>query len=117
MQNGTMFGLLKKYRDKSYYDSHSMIYTYTGEEVTAWKIFSAYVTTTENYYIETYFDSDEDYLSFLNKLKADSSYDTGVSVTAQDDILTLSTCHKYGDKAENGRFVVHAVRVGSSPLA
>ena len=115
MQNGTMFGGLKKYTDRDYFFSHQMIYTYTAEEVTAWKVFSAYETTTANYYIETYFRSDAEYLSFLNKVKADSMYDAGISLTAQDDILTLSTCHRY-NVGNEGRFVVHAVKVGSSPL-
>lgn len=115
MQNGTMFGGLKKYADRDFFFSHQMIYTYTAEEVTAWKVFSAYETTIHNYYIETYFQSDAEYLSFLNKLKADSLFDAGISLTAKDDILTLSTCHGY-NLGNDGRFVVHAVKIGSSPL-
>ena len=115
MQNGTMFGLLKNYVSKSYYNEHSVIYTYTPEAVTAWKIFSAYETDTDNYYIETYFGTPERYRSFLDKLKGDSAYDTGVAVTYEDDILTLSTCHFY--TKSNGRFVVHAVKIGTTPTA
>ena len=115
MQNGTMFGLLKSYVNKSYYDEHSVIYTYTPEAVTAWKIFSAYETDTSNYYIETVFGTPEKYQKFLDKLKGDSAYDTGVAVTSEDDILTLSTCHFY--TRSNGRFVVHAVKIGTTPVA
>ncbi|MBP1586880.1 MAG: class B sortase [Clostridia bacterium] len=114
MQNGTMFGLLKNYVNKSYYDQHSVIYTYTPEAVTAWKIFSAYETDTNNYYIETNFKTPARYQNFLDKLKSDSAYDTGVEVTYEDDILTLSTCHFY--TKSNGRFVVHAVKIGTTPM-
>lgn len=113
-QNGTMFGTLRKYLDKSYYDAHSEFFTYSKDSVIKWKIFSAYETTTDNYYIQTYFSTDEKYEEFLNKLKASSKYDTGVEVTAGDDILTLSTCHLYTNA--KGRFVVHAVKVGETPL-
>ena len=114
VQNGTMFGLLKLYLNKSYYDEHSVIYTYNKDSVTVWKIFSAYETDTENYYIDTYFPTEDEYDSFLQKLKSDSAYDTGVEVDSGDDILTLSTCFLYS-KA-NGRFVVHAVKTGVTPL-
>jgi len=114
MQNGTMFGTLKDYQSKSYYDNHSTIYLYTPTEVIVYKIFAAYETTTDNYYIETYFSSTSAYKSFLDGCKANSAYDTGVEIAEDSDILTLSTCHYYN--SNNGRFVVQAVKVGSSPL-
>ena len=104
----------KNYASKSYYDEHSLIYTYTAEAVTVWKIFSAYETTTNNYYIQTEFGGNAAYQDFLTKLKDDAAYDTGVEVTYKDDILTLSTCHYYTNA--NGRFVVHAVKIGTTPM-
>ena len=114
-QNGTMFGPLKAYLDKSFWEEHPVFYTYTKDSVTMWKVFSCYETDTENYYIETYFPSITKYQNFLNKLKSDSAYDTGVEVTAEDDILTLSTCYLYNKI--NGRFVVHAVKAAVTPLS
>ncbi|MBO4261602.1 MAG: class B sortase [Clostridia bacterium] len=113
-QNGTMFGPLKKYTDKSFYDAHSVFYTYTKDSVIKWKIFSAYETDTDDYYIRTYFASDSQFEEFLKQIKNKSVYDTGVEVTAQDRILSLSTCYLYNKI--NGRFVVHAVKIGESPL-
>ena len=113
-QNGTMFGPLKKYMDKSFFDSHPVSYTYTKDSVTLWKIFSAYETDTENYYIRTDFISKDSYGKFLRRLKAASVYDTGVEITEDDDILTLSTCYLYNKV--NGRFVIHAVKAGETPL-
>lgn len=114
MQNGTMFGKLRNFAKKDYYNQHKRIYFYTENEVTVWQIFSAYDTTTANYYIQTEFPDDDEYLKFLNRCKSDSNYETGVKLTAESDILTLSTCYLYETK--DGRFVVHAVKVGSVPL-
>lgn len=114
MQNGTMFGTLKQYTDAAFFKSNNMIYTYSATEVIAWQIFSAYETDTENYYIDTTFESDEQYVEFLQKLKNDSLHTSDVILTAESDILTLSTCHTYDDP--KGRFVVHAVKVASTPL-
>ena len=115
MQNGAMFGTLKKYSTKSYYDKHRMIYTYTDTEVTAWKIFSVYETTTDNYYIQTGFVNDDNYLEFIKGLQKNSMYAADTELTSDDVILTLSTCHKYD--YENGRLVVHAEKVFTSAIA
>ena len=89
-------------------------YTYTADSVTVWKIFSAYETDTNNYYIQTAFGGNAAYQDFLTKLKNDAAYDTGVEVNYTNDILTLSTCHYYTSAI--GRFVVHAVKIGTTPM-
>ncbi len=114
MANGTMFGMLNRFRKEEYFDTHQMIYTYSASEVTVWRIFSAYDTTTDNYYIQTYFASDEEYLQFLRTAQSNSLYSTDIVLTSQDDILTLSTCFK--NFVDNGRFVVHAVKLGTCPI-
>jgi len=114
MQNGTMFGTLKKYEKKDYWESHQYIYTYTANEVTRWKVFSAYETDTTDYYIDTYFTSQIEYYTYIDDMRAKSIYDTGVTLSGSSDVLTLSTCHIY--TKINGRFVVHAVKDGTTPL-
>lgn len=114
MKNGNMFGQLKKYQDEETFFKHQYIYTYTTEGVTVWKIFSAYETTTEDYYIRTYFSSPEDFLEFARGLQKKSVVKTDIVLSSRDDILTLSTCHRYNYK--DGRFVIHAVKVGTAPI-
>ena len=68
-------------------------------------------TTGDNYndfYIDTNFANDNEFTTFVNYFKSKSMYDTGVSVSKDDDILTLSTC-EYSQN--NGRFVVMAKRI------
>ncbi|MBE7067462.1 MAG: class B sortase [Ruminococcaceae bacterium] len=115
MHNKSMFGHLKLYLEKEFFDSHQYFYTYTPEEVTVWKVFSVRTTTTDEYYIKTAFSTKESYYDFLVDFREKSIYDTDVIVTAEDDVLTLTTCHKY--EHANGRLVVHAVKVGTGILA
>ncbi len=115
MQNGTMFGGLKKYEKEKYFKEHSMIYTYTPDSVTAWKIFSVYETTTDNYYIQTSFINQENYYEFITGLQKNSIHKNDVILDSSSTVLTLSTCHKYD--YDNGRFVVHAVKMFTAPIS
>ena len=54
------------------------------------------------------FGSDESFLAYIDKVKSQSVYDTGVEVLAQDSILTLSTCT---NRQADTRFVVQAKRI------
>ena len=56
------------------------------------------------YYINTIFDSTDEYNTFVNKLKSRSNYDYGETVYENDSILTLSSCTDKGAK----RVVLHA---------
>lgn len=114
MKSGMMFGKLKEFQKDDYFFKHQYIYTYSTQGVTVWKIFSAYETTTEDYYIQTYFNSANDYLQFIKNLQKKSDVVTDIVLSPKDDILTLSTCHRY--TFEDGRFVVHAVKVGTAPI-
>jgi len=57
----------------------------------------------------TSFASDDDFLSFVHRARSQSLYETGVEVTAEDQILTLITCDR-GYMPKYGRLVVMAVR-------
>lgn len=115
MHDQSMFYDLKKFLDKDFFDSHPYVYTYSLDEVTVWQIFSVRTTTTDEYYIKTAFSSDEQYYNFIEDFKLKSLYASDVILTAESDILTLTTCHKYD--VSNGRLVVHAVKVGTGILA
>ena len=63
------------------------------------------VDTSESY--QTTFETDEEYQEFLNMTQSTSLYNTGVEVTTEDTIVTLSTCTSASD---NHRFVVRGVK-------
>ena len=53
--------------------------------------------------------SEYEFNSYMAEMKSWSFYDTGVTATFGDELLTLSTCDK--SVTENGRFVVVAKRI------
>ena len=107
MRDGSMFKDITKYKDKDFFDQNTTIWFYTLSELTQWEVFSAYVTDTEFNYLRKDFESEEDYLNFINTLKNKSMHNSEVELSKDDKIITLSTCSYEFDDA---RFVVHARR-------
>ena len=106
MKNGSMFHDLNEYSSHAFFDEHTYIEVYSQDAYLKWKVFSTYSTEPDFNYLQTTFDSPEEYSIFLNSLLSHSEFNNEkVQVTAEDKILTLSTC---SDDLENGRRVVHA---------
>lgn len=107
MKNGTMFGTLKKVLNSSWRKNpDNMIITLENEKGTFnFKIFSAYQVDYTTDYLMINFDSNSDKEDFIKLIRGRSSFKTNDSVTADDKILTLSTCAG----GNNRRLVVHAV--------
>ncbi len=101
----SMFGSLSKVLKASWYnnkDNHIIRISLEGEN-SLWQIFSVYKIKTENYYITTYFSTDDEYMKFLDTISKRSLYNFNTPLNKDDRILTLSTCY-----SETERTVVHA---------
>ena len=85
------------YYDKDYYDNHKYVDLTTSTTKKRYEIFSVYVEPTDYSYMNINFNSEEEYLNHLKKLKSKSMYDTGVEVTKDDEILILQTCSTHKD--------------------
>lgn len=103
--NRTMFGSLRNVVKKDWYNNtqNYIVKLSTEYENTLWQVFSTYQIKTTNDYLDIDFNSDEEYLSFLNMLKRRSIHDYMTNVDVNDKIITLSTCHNDTDK-----IVLHA---------
>ena len=111
--DGTMFGSLYDVFKSNYFsvENADIIYFYdTNNNLLKYQIFSYYTIDVEEYYITTYFASDEYYQSFIDTIKARSFGYRNVNVTSSDKILTLSTCagNTFGGFK---RRVIHAKRI------
>lgn len=91
------FKILEEFYDKDYYDNHKYVDLTTSTTKKKYEIFSVYVEPTDYSYMNINFNSDEEYLNHLKKLKSKSMYDTGVEVTKDDEILILQTCSTHKD--------------------
>lgn len=115
MKSGKMFGTLNKYSQQTYYEEHPVIQfdtIYEKGEYQVMYVFRSKVYSEEDvnfkYYQFINAVSEKEFYSYLNEMAALSLYDTGVTATYGDRLLTLSTC----DYRENkGRFVVVAKKI------
>lgn len=115
MKNGSMFGRLKKFIDKEYFDEHPYIELHTEHGVRFYLIFSVRKVLREDKttYVVDGFDKEEYIKNAVNENKY-SYKDLTREVDYQDiehhvtpQFITLSTCT--GDS--NYRLVVNAIRV------
>ena len=109
-----MFGSLLSYKDKSYFESHRYIQFDTiYQQHGWWKVFAVIehdIRSDEFQYLRTQFDGDDDFLEWIDAATARSLFGSGFQLSANDRVLTLSTCDrsKYG---KNGRLLVLVVRM------
>lgn len=112
MKNGSMFGQLRKFKTKDYYEQNPYFYIYTpdGKEV-KYQIFAVCIVEDTSRSYTRYYNSDEEYLDYLNYVKSIARYDTGVEVTAESKIVSLSTCTNVSDTQ---RLLVHGVKISEA---
>ena len=103
--DNTMFGSLRKViKEEWYTNPDNYILQYSNDYYSSkWQVFSIYRVKETDDYIKTNFSSNEEYNSFINLIKSRSIYDFNVSVTTNDNIITLSSCYNDTD-----RMVLHA---------
>jgi len=107
MKDDTMFNSLTNYLDEEFFKEHQTINYDTMYGSYDAEVFAAYYTTTDFDYIQTDFDSNEEYAGFLNEVEDKSEIQADFDVNADDQIVTLSTCD-YTLDPDEGRLVVHA---------
>lgn len=108
-----MFSTLVRYKNKKYYNEHPDIYFETLYQKGTYRVFSVFnvnVPGEDFNYTQSAFGSEKSFINFINTAKSKSIYDTGIEVSASDEILTLSTCDRSYDN-ETGRMVVMAVKI------
>lgn len=108
MKNGTMFSSLKKILNSDWQENEENKYItfITENEDAIYEVFSIYKIENEDYYTTTKFSNDKSYQNFINEIKSRSIKKYNVEITANSQVLTISTC---GDDSKE-RIVLHAVK-------
>jgi len=112
-ENPQMFYDLRLYWDSDFMDEHRDIYIYTPTNIYKYKVFAA-VVSDNRHHMEYYdkFQGRENKQAFLeylwNTRDMRNQYRDDVSVTADDRILTLSTCIRW---EKTNRLLIGAVLV------
>lgn len=109
MKNRTMFGALREYKKKAFWEESPYFYIYTpdGKEC-KYQVFAVAVveSTAENY--KKSFESEQEYNEFLEHIQKKALYKTDVQVATQSNVVTLSTCTSV---TATQRLVVHGVKI------
>lgn len=114
MKDYSMFGSLLLFEEKSVFQKNNVIQIYLPEETIEYRIFAAYVSSSEHLLDEFDQESKLKKKAYLAEIayncKEEDTFDQEVfrEITTDDKILTLSTCY-HGDKSR--RFLVQAVRI------
>ncbi len=96
MLNGTMFGQLKKFRNREFFDTNRKIFVYTPGHIFEYEIISAFVyddrhiMNSFNFNIEN--ECQEFFNECLNPKFLTKQVVEGATLTTDDNIITLSTC-------------------------
>lgn len=112
MRVGTMFADLHKFEEQSFFEEEKYFFIYTPDGVNVYEIFAAYEFS--NLHILYNFDCTtstgfESYMNMVFENYTDAGYfREGIEITAEDKIVTLSTCVRGND---NLRYLVQGVLV------
>lgn len=112
MNDDSMFGGLNLYRDLEYMLEHEIITIYTEDAIRTYQVFVA-TTFSDAYLVYAYnFDSTLDCEAFLDDVISYKAWDSvvrdDIEVTADDRIITLSTCI---GNMPNNRLLIGAVLI------
>ncbi len=116
MIDGSMFTNLLNYRNQAFYNEHSIVRFTTESSDEEFEIFSVFPSRTYykneqgvfRYYYFINANTADDYTNFVSNAKKASLYDTGISASYGEKLMTLSTCAYH---TENGKFVVVAKKI------
>lgn len=119
MDDNTMFGSLPEYKDILYYKNHKYIEFNTIYERARYEVISVSKTvaledselaTTTEYYVYQHveLDTPDEFNKYLDYIKQNEYFDTGVTAKYGDRLLTLSTCDYW---TEGARLLIVAKKI------
>ncbi len=105
--SGAMFHAVEDFFREDVFNN-SKIYIYTFDGIFVFKPFSIHETSYDSGFIDTYFESDEKFVAFLNELRDKSDVKSDAELNADSRILTMSTCT---NGVSTRRYALHSVLV------
>lgn len=96
---GKMFAQVMKFAQDEEFFNTAQIYIYTPTGLYVFEPFCLAILDASSYYFRTKFSTPEAFVTFANDMQEKSMYAKRTTFTADDRILTLSTCTKTGIKS------------------
>lgn len=115
MRDGTSFGLLRKYRDRSYAEAHPYVYFNTSISTGVYQVM--YVCRSKIFakkdHVFKYYQyggvlTEEQFNTYVSEMRKLALFTCGTDAEWGDELLSLSTCDHY---VEDGRLIIVCKRV------
>lgn len=106
MNNGSMFGELRRYAEQEYYDTHTVIWLVTPDQTYSIEIFTAFVTDVDSEVWKLTFSTEEEFSKWKSEMAKKSYFKSKVFPQEGEKVVTLSTCSYDFD---NAHFIVMGV--------
>ena len=111
MKSGTMFAGITAYRNQNYRDSHPVIEFETEQGCVCYTIFAVIrLRKTDRWYSFLRAEDEDSFCRAVTDIQSRALYDTGITPSPGQQMLTLSTC--YGSH-DDDRLVVIGVDLSS----
>ena len=118
MKNGSMFAQLHKFEDPDFFNENREVLIYLPDEVLHYTIFAAHIYDDRHLLYSFDFTNPEVYQKYLDSIFStrdmSANIDKDITVTTDDQIITLVTC--IGSQPNN-RLLVQAVLTDREPGA
>jgi sortase B len=92
MNSGDMFGRLELYREQAFYESHPVMSIYTEDRDYRVDIFAGYIADAFAESLPVDFADDSDFEAFINDVRQRSAFQSDISVSTDDRLVSLCTC-------------------------
>ena len=105
---GGMFHDVEKFLDEEFFNKMIPIYLYTPKKVYVYEPFTIFEASYDYQYFQVDFKDDEEYVAFMREMRDNSRFPQDIDFTADDRMLTLSTCTN-GAKTQRWSFQARLV--------
>lgn len=96
MRDGSMFATLHNFEDSVFFEEHPYIYIYTPEYTLVYQVFAAYNYPDQHLLLSYTMNDHDSFALYLDQVMSQDglgiNINRDVEVTADDHVLTLSTC-------------------------
>ena len=103
MRNGSMFGMLEEYKAQEFYDAIPSMTLYTPGGTYQIDLVCGTEEDGNEEFVRFAFDSDEDFMDYIYGFQQRSTFQSNVSVSPRDRIVSLCTCSY---DRENARYLL-----------
>lgn len=103
MKNGSMFKSLEEYKDQEFYDANPVMNICTPNGDFSVELISGTVENGSKQFMKFYFDTDEEFMDYVNSFRARSTFQSDTVVEPGDRLVSMCTCSY---EVSNARYLV-----------